>query len=284
MQPENLWIISLRSPSDIFVFSPDDFWATVCKTVLPILSDRCLSVCLSCPVLSVTLVYCGRAVEWIKMKLGVQVGLALGHIVSDGHPASLPKRGTAPNIRPIFVVATWLDGSTCHLVGGSPRPKRHCVRWGPSSPQTGAQPPPQFSAHVYCEQTAICIRIPLGMKVGLSLRVIVLDGTQLPPVKGHNPQFSANVRCGQTAGWTKMPLGMEVNLGPGDFVFDGDPALPQKKGTAPTQFLAHVCCGHGRPSQLLMSSCFIKAKLLGWVGFQKSDPRLTLIGARVSLL
>ena len=38
-------------------------------------------------------------------------------------------------------------------------------------------------------------------------------------------------------------VGMEVGLGPGDFVFDRDPAPPQKKGTAPTQFLAHVYCG-----------------------------------------
>ena len=37
---------------------------------------------------------------------------------------------------------------------------------------------------------------------------------------------------------------MEVGLGPGDFVFDGDPAAPtQKKGTAPTQFLADVYYG-----------------------------------------
>ena len=40
-----------------------------------------------------------------------------------------------------------------------------------------------------------------------------------------------------------MPLGMEVGLGPGDFEFDVDPALPGKKGTAPTQFLAYVYCG-----------------------------------------
>jgi len=41
-----------------------------------------------------------------------------------------------------------------------------------------------------------------------------------------------------------MPLAMEVGLGPGDFVFYGDPAPPpREKGTAPTQFLAHVYCG-----------------------------------------
>jgi len=28
--------------------SVNQFWATVCKTVRPMLSDRCLSVCLSC--------------------------------------------------------------------------------------------------------------------------------------------------------------------------------------------------------------------------------------------
>jgi len=37
------------------------FWASVCKTVCPVLSDCCLSV-LSC--LSVTLVYCGQTVGW----------------------------------------------------------------------------------------------------------------------------------------------------------------------------------------------------------------------------
>ena len=59
------------------------FWATVCKTVHPMLSDRCLC----CPVLSVTLVYCGQTVAWIKMKLGMQVCLGHGHTVLDGDPA-----------------------------------------------------------------------------------------------------------------------------------------------------------------------------------------------------
>jgi len=79
---------------------------------------------------------------------------------------------------------------------------------------------------------ALCIRIPLGTEVGLSLGDIVLDGDKAPPpLKGHSLQFSANVRCGQTAGWTKIPLSMEVGLCPGDFAFDGDPA-PPKRGTA----------------------------------------------------
>ena len=40
-----------------------------------------------------------------------------------------------------------------------------------------------------------------------------------------------------------MPFGTVVGLGPGDFVFDGYRATPDKKGTAPTQLLAHVYCG-----------------------------------------
>ena len=93
-------------------------------------SIRLLSVCLSC--LSVTLVYCGQTVECIKTKLGVQLGLVPGHspqfsahisrgqragwikmplvtevgiglddTLLDGDPAP-PKRGTAPNFRPIY--------------------------------------------------------------------------------------------------------------------------------------------------------------------------------------
>jgi len=71
------------------------------------LSDRCLSVRLS-----VTLVYCGQTIGWIKMKLDMEVGLGPGHIVLDGDLApSPPKVGGAPNFRPMFIMANRLDGS-----------------------------------------------------------------------------------------------------------------------------------------------------------------------------
>jgi len=88
-----------------------DFWATVCKTVRPMLSVCRLS-CLS--VLSVALVYCGQTVGWINMKLGMRVGLGPGHIVLNGNPARFPKGAEPPpNFQPISAVATWLDGSRC---------------------------------------------------------------------------------------------------------------------------------------------------------------------------
>ena len=40
-----------------------------------------------------------------------------------------------------------------------------------------------------------------------------------------------------------MALGVEVGLGPGDIVLDRYPAPPEKEGTAPAQFSAHVYCG-----------------------------------------
>jgi len=124
-----------------------------------------------------------------------------------------PKRGRSPStifgpclLRPNGCMdqdATWYKGR--------PWPRRHCVTWGPSSalPKKGAEPPLQFSAHVY---------------------------------------------CGQTAGWIKVALGVEVGIGPGHFVLDGFPAIGER-GTAALLFSAHTYCGHGRPSQLLLSSC-----------------------------
>jgi len=116
------------------------------------------------------------------------------------------KRGGAPNFRPMSVVANWLHGLRRHLVGryslGPNRPSSHL-------PKKGAEPPPQLSPYVY---------------------------------------------SGQTAAWITIALGMEVSLGPGHIVLNGDPATLPKKGQSP-QFSAHVYCGHGRPSQLLLSSC-----------------------------
>jgi len=70
------------------------YWATVCKTVLRMLSYRCRVLY----VLYVTLVYCSQTVGWINMTLGTEVGLRPGHIVLDGNPAPPPpkKRGHSP--------------------------------------------------------------------------------------------------------------------------------------------------------------------------------------------
>jgi len=77
------------------------------------------------------------------MPLGMEVGLGPGHIVLDGDPAPLPKRG-------------------------------HCR---------------QFSANVYCGQTAGWIKMPLDVEVGLGPDHIVLDGDPAAPIRAQSPNF-----------------------------------------------------------------------------------------------
>ena len=126
-----------------YLISPD-FWATVCETVRPMLSVRCLS-CLF--VLSVCPV--------------------------------------------CHVRALWPNGLTDQdetRHAGRPRPWPHCVRWGPSSPPLKGHSPPQFSAHFYCGQTAACIKMPLGIELGLGPGDFVLDGDPVaPPQEGADP-------------------------------------------------------------------------------------------------
>ena len=51
---------------------------------------------------------------------------------------------------------------------GRPRPRTHCVRWGPSFPSPKGHSP-QYSAHICCGQMPTWIKMSLAMEVGLSL-------------------------------------------------------------------------------------------------------------------
>ena len=77
--------------------------------------------------------------------------------------------------------------------GARPRPRRltqSCLgrgRMGTPLPSTKGGLP-KFSAHFYCSQNAGCIKMPLGMDVGLSLEDFVLDGYPAPlPKRGAEP-------------------------------------------------------------------------------------------------
>ena len=84
-------MLTLCLSMNVFLYS--FYWATVCKTVHPMLSVRCLFV-LSC--LSVMLVYCGQMVVLIKTKLGMEVGLGPGYIVLDGDTVAPSQRAQPP--------------------------------------------------------------------------------------------------------------------------------------------------------------------------------------------
>ena len=59
---------------------------------------------------------CGQTAAWIKMPLGLEVGLSPGDFVLDVEPVPLPKKGGAPNFRPTSIVAKRLYGSRYRLV------------------------------------------------------------------------------------------------------------------------------------------------------------------------
>ena len=85
----------------------------------------------------------------------------------------------------------WMDqDGTWH--GGRPWFSPHCARWGHSSlPKEGGRAPHKFSAHLYCGRTAGCIKMPLGMEVGLIPGDFVLDGdlAACPKMGGAPPNF-----------------------------------------------------------------------------------------------
>jgi len=78
---------------------------------------------------------------WIKMSLGMEVGLSPGNFVLDGDPQPPPQKG-----------------------GRAPPQKKN-----------------KFLAHVYCGQTAGWMNLVLGTEVGLSTGDVVLDGDPAPP-------------------------------------------------------------------------------------------------------
>jgi len=174
--------------------------------------------------------------------------------------------------------------------------------WGGAPlPQKGRGAPPQFSANLYCGQTAGCIKVPLGMEVGLSLcdcvrwdpkwaeshpifgpRLLWPNGCmdQDATWYGGRPRPTQHcVRCGPSypqkkRAHTPHPIFGPCLLWPNGWMDEDDAwygsrprprphctrrgASSRERGTAASPlFSADVYCGHGRPSQLLLSSCHI---------------------------
>jgi len=144
------------------------FWATVCRTVGPML---CLSV------LSVTFVYYVQTVKWIKMPLGMEVCLGQGDIMLDGDPARSLFFGGSCQFRPKGGHSSppaWdhcgeTDGPGCHLARRQASSQATLCLMGTHLPRKGHSSLPRcfgLSAHVYCGQTAAWIKMPLiGMEL-----------------------------------------------------------------------------------------------------------------------
>ena len=160
---------------------------------------------------------------------------------------------------------------------------------------------PQFSAHVYCDQTAAWIKMPLGTKSRPRPRQdCVRWGSSFPsPKRGGAPSLISGPCLLWLNGWTDQdgtchrggpwsrphcgrwgpsclfqkrgqspPIFGPCLLWPNGWMDEDDTwygsrahcvrrglSSPPRKGHNSPPLLAHVYCGHGRPSQLLLSSC-----------------------------
>ena len=126
-------------------------------------------------------VYCCQTAAWINWprRLCVRRG-----------PRSPSQRSPPQIFGPCLLWPNgWMDqDGTWH--GGIGLGPVHIVLDGDTAPlpKKGAEPPPQFSAHLNCGQTAGCIKMPLGMEVGLSPGDFVLDGYPAPfPKRRQSP-------------------------------------------------------------------------------------------------
>jgi len=155
-------------------------------------------------------VYCYQTAGWIKMALGMEVGLSPGHIVVDGEPAPLPQQGGRPRIFGPFLLSPngWMQQDATWY-GGRSQPRRLCGRWEPSFPSPkGAQPP-------------IFVQCPVWPNNWMDE-----DATWYRSRPGPSPHC---IRQGHSSA---------------------------RKGHSSPHLFGHVYCGHGRPSQLLLSSCW----------------------------
>ena len=110
--------------------------------------------------------------RWIKMPLGMEVGLGPGDFVLPPTPQLPPlQKGAEPPSRIFDPCPLWPNGwmdqdGTWHGAGSWSR----CARWGP-----------RFPPHFYCGHTVGCIKMPLDMEVGQATFCLMGSlGTQPP--------------------------------------------------------------------------------------------------------
>jgi len=224
------WVLfQARTPPPQF---SADFWVAVCKTVRPMVSDRCLSVCLA-----VTFMHCGQTVGRIKMKLGTRVGIGPGHIELDGDPPTPSQKGhSLPIFDPYQLRPNGCMDQDVTWYGARRRPRRLFVRGKPRSPSQKGERPPIFGPCLLWPNG--WINAPGTWRGGRPQirRLCVRWGASSPSPKGGGaplPNFRPISIVSKTAERIKMPLGTDVGLSPGDFVLDGDPVHLSKRGRSP---------------------------------------------------
>jgi len=189
-----------------------------------------------------------------------------------------PKKGAQPPVFGPFLLwpngwmhqdATWYGGRPMGRWGWGPHspwikmtlgmevrlsPGDFVLDGDPAPPKKGRIP--QFSAHVYCGQTAAWIKMPLGPHRA-QRRLCARWGPSSPQEKEHTHPHQIFGPCllwpngcmDQDATW----YGSRPR--PRPHCNRRGQSSPRKGHSSPPLFSAHVYCGHGRPSQLLLNCC-----------------------------
>jgi len=143
-------------------------------------------VCLSCPVCNVRALWPNG---WTDQDETWHAGRPrpCPLCVRWGSSFPVPKGGRSPPIfGPYLLQPNGCMDQDATWCGGRPQPRRLCVRWGPRStlPKMRTEPSsPIFGPFLLWSNgcnTAACIKMPLGMEVGLSRGDFVLHGNPAP--------------------------------------------------------------------------------------------------------
>jgi len=98
--------------------------------------------------------------------------------------------------------------------------------------------------------------MPLGTEVNLSPGDVVLDEVAAPPKRGTAPIFRFICLLCPNGWMDEDSTWFGSRRRPRPHCIRRDPSFPRKgQAHIPPVFSAHVYCGHGRQSQLLLRSC-----------------------------
>jgi len=210
-------------------------WATVYKTVRPMLSTSVCPVCLCVlSVLSVTLVYCGQTVGLIKMKFGIQVGFS--HTVFDRDRAPAPSKGHSPQFSAYVrcgQMAVWIQMPLGMEVGLGSRD--FVLDWDPAPPHQGGAEPPNLGPCLLWPNGWMDQDGPLHGGGPRSRPHCARLGRSSPLQKGAQPPnfrpMSIVVKRRYVC--IRIPFRTKIRLNLAAIELDGDPAPLALKGHSP---------------------------------------------------
>ena len=211
------------------------------------------------------------------MPLDTNVIRSSGDIVLDWDPAHPPERGTGapPLSGPCLLWPNgWMDQDvTCYR--GRPRPRRHCIRWGPSSLHgRGHSSPPTFRPMIrrggwwmwtlaspdgVAPSRVVCVSASVNLPLHHKIQKFS-SGTGSPGWSWKKGPKTVVVWCRSGLLWPNSWIDYIGRPWPRWHSVRWGPSSPNGEGhsTAGPSILFSPCllCPNGHSSQQLLSSCY----------------------------